>query len=87
MQKLQEKINVEELFAWMSDAYGYDQDSLKANTEKDKIRKKIAEKFQSLQNALSINSPTDANLSLPPGQTPDPSQQAPTQNPAIPPPG
>jgi len=87
MQKLQEKINVEELFAWMSDAYWYDQDSLKANTEKDKIRKKIAEKLKSLQNAFSINSPTDETLSLPPGQSPDASQQVPPQNPASPAPG
>jgi hypothetical protein len=76
--KLQEKVNIEELFAWMSDAYGYDQNGLKAKTEKDKISEEIAKKFESLKNALSINQPTDENLSVTPDQAPGiPNQQAP----------
>lgn len=45
MGKLKESINVEELLGWVNDAYGIDQGSLKANTDKDKLKKKITEKM------------------------------------------
>lgn len=60
MGKLKDSINVEELLGWMNDAYGYDQNSLKANTEKDKLRKEIAQKYDLFKNALSITPTSDA---------------------------
>lgn len=50
----------------MADAYGYDRNGLKANSEKDKISKEIAKKYETLKNALSINEPTDETNAIPP---------------------
>lgn len=64
--KLKEAINVEELLGWMNDAYGYDQNSLKANTEKDKINKEIADKYEKLKTALSLTPTSNATPPMTP---------------------
>jgi len=64
--KLKESINVEELLGWMNDAYGYDQNSLKANTEKDKINKEIADKYEKLKTALSLTPTSNATPPMTP---------------------
>lgn len=54
-QKLMQFLRIDELLEWMSDAYGYDISSLKANTEKDKIRKENLDKINKLKEVLTIN--------------------------------
>lgn len=52
-------LRIDELLDWMSDAYGYDIDSLKANTQKDDIRKANREKIEKIKNMITINQPTN----------------------------
>lgn len=52
-------LRIDELLDWMSDAYGYDIDSLKANTQKDEIRKANREKIEKIKNMITINQPTN----------------------------
>ena len=59
-QKLMTFLRIDELLEWMSDAYGYDISSLKANTEKDKIRKENLDKINKLKEVLTINSTENA---------------------------
>lgn len=55
MDKVRQFVRVDELMGWMSDAYGYDQNSLKANSKKDEIRKQNLDKIEKLKQVLSIN--------------------------------
>lgn len=66
LNKLRDQINVEDLVWWMSDAYGYDRNGLKANSEKDKILKEIVKKYEALKNVVSINEPTDETNAIAP---------------------
>jgi hypothetical protein len=77
--KLKEAINVEELLGWMNDAYGYDQNSLKANTEKDKINKEIADKYQKLKDALSLTPTSNATPPMTPQEGSPTVSSIPTQ--------
>ena len=52
MEKAKSAINIEQLIEWMNDAYQYDQQSLKANTEKDTIKKKNLEKIDKIKEFL-----------------------------------
>jgi hypothetical protein len=64
MTTLKESINMWELIGWINDAYSYDSNSLKANSEKDKINKKITEKMDILKMALTTNPTPDATQDL-----------------------
>lgn len=70
LKKVLEKVNIDELLGWINDAYGYDQNSLKANTQKDELRMEIAKKWEALQNAVSINEPTNEQIQTLPGEMP-----------------
>lgn len=74
MTTLKESINMWELIGWINDAYSYDSNSLKANSEKDKINKKITERMDILKKALTTNPTPDAtqDLWIPPGPTATP---------------
>ena len=52
MEKAKSAINIEQLIEWMNDAYQYDQQSLKANTEKGTIKKKNLEKIDKIKEFL-----------------------------------
>jgi len=77
MTKLKEWTRFDELLQWMWDAYSYDINWLKANTEKDKIAKDNLEKIKNLQDVLTINPeqnawqtawlPTEWQTSIPTG--------------------
>lgn len=54
-QKLMEFMRLDQLLEWMSDSYGYDMNSLKANTKKDEIRKKNIEQINKLKEILTVN--------------------------------
>ena len=60
IKKLASSVNFDEVLGWLNDAFGYDPNSLKANSEKDKLRLEILKKKEALIQALSINTPTDA---------------------------
>lgn len=72
LKKLASSVNFDEVLWWLNDAFGYDPNSLKANSEKDKLRIEILKKKEALIQALSLNTPTDANMALPPGENPSP---------------
>lgn len=55
MQKVQKYMNIDELMGWMSDAYGYDSNSLKANSKKDEIKEKNIDLMDKMTKLLSIN--------------------------------
>lgn len=59
MKILFESMKTPELLKWMSDAYGYDINSLKSNTEKDKISEENLKKLADLTNLLSVNPHTN----------------------------
>lgn len=70
-KKVMEFLRVDELLDWMSDAYGYDMNSLKANTKKDEIRKANLKKLEDLS-ALITNSQENVptpSTPIAPGQT------------------
>ena len=52
-QKLMQFMRLDELLWWMSDAYGYDINSLKANTKKDKLKKDNIDKINKLKSLLT----------------------------------
>lgn len=54
MKKLRESFKIDELLAWMADAYGYDLQSIKGETEKDKLVKKNLEKLEKLKEMLTV---------------------------------
>ena len=83
MRKLTEFFRLDEVVEWISDAYGYDIDGLKANTEKDKIRKANLKKIDELKQLLSIQ--PQANAPQVPG-APGAPQAAPSETPAEQPP-
>ena len=70
MAKVKEFVRPDELMAWMSDAYGYDSNSLKANSGKDKIKKENLDKIKQIKDFITNNTPN---------------AQAPTNPPAVPP--
>lgn len=80
MTKLKESVNISEVLSWMNDAYGYDQNSLKANTEKDKINKEIADKYAKLKEALSITPTSNATPPMTPQEGAPPVSSVPTQS-------
>lgn len=65
-RKLIERFPLEDVIAWMADAYGYDPDGLKANTKKDEIRKENLKKIDELKQLLSIQ-PPEQNAQMAPG--------------------
>ena len=70
MQQVISYIDIKGLFGWMSDAYGYDQDGLKANTTKDKIREDNLKKIQAIQQRILNASNPNTNPYAPtPWQT------------------
>ena len=80
--KLREWMKFDDLLKWMWDAYGYDINGLKAETEKDKLfeenKKKIEALKQVMQNNLNFNSQENAGQTnqLPmQGQNPTSTQQ------------
>lgn len=72
LKQLNQRFPIDKIMDWMGDAYDYDINGLKANSEKDKIKQENLEKLKKLQEALTINPPTNDQA------TPTP-QQAPTQ--------
>jgi hypothetical protein len=78
LKKVLTNVNIDELLGWMNDAYGYDQNSLKANTEKDKIRMEITKKMDMIKNAISINPTTDETQAMS-GQSPELPTTLPTE--------
>ena len=64
MQQLVQQMNFEQLVEWAKDAYEFDQDTLKVNTNRDNIRDKNIKKLAELQKALSI----DLNTNVPKNQ-------------------
>ena len=81
MNKLKDWVRFDELLKWIWDAYWYDINWLKANTEKDKLfeenKKKLEAIKQLMQNNLQSNTPTNVwqNTWIPmQGQTPSNSQ-------------
>jgi len=56
-KKLMQFLRIDELLEWISDAYGYDIDSLKANTKKDEMRKEQIKQMKALQEAITIDQP------------------------------
>lgn len=60
MNDLKEWVRFDETLQRMADAYWYDINWLKANTEKDKIAQKNLEKMEQLKEILSINPNPDA---------------------------
>ena len=77
MTTLKDSINMWELIGWINDAYSYDSNSLKANSEKDKINKKITEKMDILKMALTTNPTPDATQDLWMAQGPTTTPQLP----------
>jgi len=59
MKKLVEQTDIWEIIQWMWDAYGYDVNGLKANTEKDNITQENLKMIEDLQEVLTINRPED----------------------------
>jgi len=57
MKKLKEWTRFDELLQWMWDAYGYDVNGLKANTEKDNIAEENLKKLEELKKILTITPP------------------------------
>ena len=56
----------DQILEWLTDWYELDQESLKANTQKDEIRHENLDKLDKLKEMLTINKPTDdENLWLP----------------------
>lgn len=53
--KLNKFMRFDELLGWISDAYDYDINWLKADTEKDEIAKENIEKIEQIQKLLTIN--------------------------------
>jgi hypothetical protein len=64
---------------WMGDAYDYDINGLKANSEKDKIKQDNLAKLKKLKEALTINPPTNESQTTP-MQAPMQGMQQPAQN-------
>lgn len=60
-KKLLQFLRIDELLEWMGDAYGYDINSLKANSAKDKIAKENKEKIKKLTEMLTTNIQPNAN--------------------------
>ena len=52
-KKITDAFRIDEVVEWMADAYGYDIDSLKANTKKDEIRKENLKKIETLKQLLT----------------------------------
>ena len=69
IQKIKDQLNPEQLMEWMNDAFGYDQQSLKANTQKDKIKAENLRKIEAIQQLLS-NTPTNETNPMATGQNP-----------------
>jgi hypothetical protein len=69
IQKIKDQLNPQQLMEWMNDAFGYDQQSLKANTQKDKIKAENLKKIEAIQQLLS-NTPTNETNPMATGQNP-----------------
>jgi len=75
MTKLKEQINFGELMSWMNDAYGIDQNGLKADTKKDEIKKENMDKLQKMKDFLTAsNQPNALTMGQDP-QIPSPTTQ------------
>ena len=61
MEKLKEYSRFDQLLEWASDAYEYDQESLKANTDKDKLRHKNLEKLEGMKEMIKLNETNNEN--------------------------
>ena len=70
MAKLKESVNVSDLLSWMDDAYGYDPTALKANSEKDNIRKKNIDKLQKMKDFVTQSNATQTPPTPPSPMTP-----------------
>lgn len=55
MKELNKWVRFEDLLDWMNDSYGYDADWLKANTQKDDLRKENAKLMDNLKEILKTN--------------------------------
>jgi len=73
IERLKDFFDISQVIGWVSDAYGYDSNWLKAFTEKDKIRKEIVEKTNKLKEILTTQPNVQENPILPP------SPQSPTE--------
>ena len=60
LKELFAQYKISEVMGWMNDAYGYDSNSLRANSEKDNIKKKNLEKIKKLQEVLTIDQTQNA---------------------------
>lgn len=65
MERLKEFFDISQVIGWVSDAYGYDSNWLKAFTEKDKLRKEIVEKTDKLKEILTVQSNAQQAPTLP----------------------
>jgi hypothetical protein len=85
MEELKKSLNIPDLMAWMNDAYGYDQNGLKANTQKDDIRKKNLDKLQKMQEFTSQSAlPNALQSETPPASTPPTGWLIPTPTAGVP---
>lgn len=80
-QKIAELMNPEQIMWWINDAFQYDSNALKANTEKDKIKAENLKKIKAIKDLLLNQTtnvwPNQANWPVPPNQmnsTPSPIQ-------------
>jgi hypothetical protein len=58
MKLLVKNMRFDELTQWFNDAFQYDVNGLKANTEKDEIAKENAEKMKQINEMIQLN-PTE----------------------------
>ena len=78
MQKVKEYVRPDELMNWMSDAYGYDSNSLKANSGKDKIKKENLDKIKKIKEFIANNTPNAPETTQLPTAGTTPTQTAPS---------
>ena len=78
MAKVKEFVRPDELMAWMSDAYGYDSNSLKANSGKDKIKKENLDKIKQIKDFITNNTPNAPQTTQLPTAVPTAPQTNPT---------
>lgn len=75
MAKAKESIRIDQLVDWMNDAFGYDSQSLKSNTEKDKIKQENLDKIKNIKDFIANNQPNGQAMGI---QTPEPQPQGAT---------
>ena len=73
MQSIIDFVKPEELIWWMADAYGYDMNSLKATSQKDKIRETNLKKIDTIKEFIANNQPNATPWQPAPQATPSPS--------------